>query len=170
MLIITSPAWPGLRLKQAEASDLEDLRNWKNTWKQRCFYKAEITTEQQQAWFTKLQTNPTDIMLLAQHQTANGFENFGCMGFKVSAKSVDIYNTIRSTKGTYTLGQAVTLMLNWLQQTHHQPITGTVLTSNPTRPWFENLGFDVAETGTDPEPFVVYRLNPAKLQAVEVSP
>jgi hypothetical protein len=172
MLVITSPTWPTLRLKQAEAGDLEDLRTWKNTWKQRCFYKAEISPEQQKGWFAKLQANPTDLMLLAQQQTPQGYISFGCLGFRVHENSLEIYNTIRGRNNetiTHTLTQATTLMLNWLLRTYNKPVCGKVLAANPTRPWFESLGFEVAETGSDPEPFIVYCLNPAKLQPVEVS-
>jgi hypothetical protein len=170
-LILT--AGPNFRLKQAELADNDDLRTWKNANRQHFFFKGEITPEMQAAWFTKLQTTPDDVMLMVQESDGQGFVNVGCMGFRKLADEqvIDVYNILRGRRlanSRHSMAEAFTLMNTWLLGHYNLPVTCKVLAANPARAWYEQNGFDLAGQGDhNGEPYVVYKLNPAKLKLVQ---
>jgi hypothetical protein len=174
MMILTSST-PTLRLKQAEEVDNENLRQWKNLHRQSFFFKDEITPEMQTKWFAKHQSHKWDFMFLAQESTDGGktFTSTGCMGYRLAENNtIDLYNIMRGTRlegSNHTMGEAFTLLLCWLHNTYKLPLTCEVLANNPAHVWYEKLGFEVIEERSNPEPHVIYRLNPARLPIMAVA-
>lgn len=162
------------RLKLAEEQDCEDLRTWKNANKQFFFHKQDITPEQQAAWFAKHQKDKFNYMFMVQEKTEDtDFKNIGCMGFRFWDESVlDVYNIMRGPgeehripNSPYSMALAFNAMNNFIVNTYKLPVQCQVLTTNPTRNWYEKLAFEFVEERED---HVLYHLNSAKLQKVEL--
>ena len=81
---------PGLELRSASQTDLENLRTWKNKEKQYFFYQEEISKELQLNWFESFKLRPDDFMFMTV------FEGhvFGCMGIRWQKDFWDVYNVI----------------------------------------------------------------------------
>jgi hypothetical protein len=170
MIIITGSK-PTLRLKQAEAADMEDLRVWKNANREWFFYKKEITPEQQAGWFAKHQARKYDVMFMAQERDGEEWVNIGCMGFRLTDTVVDLYNIMRGRKvegSQHSMGEAFSLMNAYLAKTYALPITCEVLTANPARNFYERNHMTMVEERSEPEPHVIYKLDNAKVAGIDV--
>lgn len=172
MIILTGDK-QGLRLKQAEAADMEDLRVWKNANREWFFYKKEITPEQQTGWFAKHQARKYDVMFMVQEADGEAWVNTGCMGFRVTEGGlIDLYNIMRGRKvegSGHTMGEAFCLMNAYLAKTYALPVTCEVLEANPARAFYERNHMAVTEQRAEPEPHVIYTLDNAKVDGINIS-
>lgn len=83
-------------LKPIDESDIEDLRNWRNTNRDNFFDAGEISKEQQSRWYRKYQESSTDKMFVIT--THNG-ERIGT----IALYNIDVGNR------TATLGRVIIL-------------------------------------------------------------
>lgn len=172
MVILSTPALPGLRLREAVASDQENLRVWKNAHRTSFFFKDEITPEMQAAWFAKHEQRTDDVMLVVEERAEGGeFLPTGCMGYRLLEGKIDLYNILRGTRiegAVHTMGDAFNLMNMWLTEAYRLPLTCSVIAANPARDWYEKLGMRVIGEGESPEPHVVYELDVSHLPEFDV--
>ena len=129
-----------LCLRSANAADLENLRNWKNSQHRFFFNQDLINTEQQQQWFSQFAQRPHDYMLMVCVQS----KAIGCMGIRLLNSEWDIYNVILGD-ATYGrkghMGRALSTMIDMTLQQSNLPITLKVLKNNPAVGWYLKNGF-----------------------------
>ncbi len=129
-----------LCLRSANAADLENLRNWKNSQHRFFFNQDLINPEQQQLWFSHFAQRPHDYMLMVCIQSTA----IGCMGIRLLNSEWDIYNVILGD-ATYGrkghMGRALSTMIDMTLQQSNLPITLKVLKNNPAVGWYLKNGF-----------------------------
>ncbi len=135
-------------LRAASRLDLLNLRNWKNAQRAFFFHTAEITQEQQQAWFDAYLLRPNDYMLIVD---VNG-RAIGCMGIRLLAGEWDVYNVILGdemyAKKGY-MGKAFQVMIAFASAQTFIPITLKVLKHNPAASWYQKQGFEMVSEQED---------------------
>lgn len=147
-LIVTSPAFPGLRLRAAGPGDLEDLRSWKNANVAGFFFKGEITPAMQARWYADYLARPDDFMFVVEKDGSKA----GCMGFRVVAGgAADTYNMIvdPAAKGKGIMKAAMLLMCSYIAKTRTKDIGCLVVKGNPAVGYYEHCGYRVAGDGGD---------------------
>jgi ribosomal protein S18 acetylase RimI-like enzyme len=135
-------------LRAASRLDLLNLRNWKNAQRAFFFHTAEITHEQQQAWFDAYLPRPNDYMLIVDVNE----RAIGCMGIRLLAGEWDVYNVILgdemyARKGY--MGKAFQAMIAFAAAQMFLPITLKVLKHNPAASWYQKQGFEIVSEQAD---------------------
>jgi ribosomal protein S18 acetylase RimI-like enzyme len=129
-----------LSLRSATATDLENLRMWKNSQNEFFFHQKLISTVQQQQWFSQFAERPHDYMLIVYVDS----KAIGCMGIRLLKSEWDIYNVILGD-ATYGrkghMGHALSKMIDMILQQRDLPITLKVLKHNPAVGWYLKNGF-----------------------------
>jgi hypothetical protein len=168
MLTITSPSFP-FRLVEAQESDSENLRVWKNAHRHSFFFKDEIMPEMQAKWFAKYKADKHSMMLIVQEPAGKDeWRSVGCMGYRLltedaDAPYLDLFNILRGEESKvsgYRMKDAFEAMCTYLAQTYNLPQTCKVLTENPARSWYESIGLEKVQDHAD---HVDYRLNISRL-------
>jgi dTDP-4-amino-4,6-dideoxygalactose transaminase/ribosomal protein S18 acetylase RimI-like enzyme len=148
--IIPHPKYPRVRLRLANAEDSEMLRVWKNGHKASFFHQVDITAEQQAKWFEGYLDRADDHQYLVEEEVEfQTWAPIGVVACRLLEGTVDLYNIMRGREGTLGLGkigEALTLMCETIQSHYRESITCKVLANNPARSWYEQLGFQIAET------------------------
>lgn len=149
MIVIKNEKYKDLRLREITSSDLENLRQWKNTHRKSFFYQEIITEEQQKQWFENFKTRDNDYMFVAENYTAGDYVPIGCMGFRILEDNVDVYNIMRgaasASDASFTMQDAFTLMNAYVLSLGHDNITCMVLKTNPALNWYYKNGFKIEE-------------------------
>lgn len=149
MLIIKNEQYDDLRLRSITLSDLENLRQWKNTHRKSFFYQEIITEDQQKQWFEGFKTRDHDYMLVADNYTKGEYIPVGCMGFRIENDKVDVYNIMRgassASDASFTMKDAFTLMNAYILSLGYDKITCMVLKTNPALQWYYKCGFEILE-------------------------
>ncbi len=135
-------------LRAANGLDLLNLRNWKNAQREFFFHTAEITQEQQQAWFDAYLSRPNDYMLIVDVNE----REIGCMGIRLLAGEWDVYNVIlgddmHAKKGY--MSKAFQAMIAFASAQIFLPITLKVLKHNPAASWYQKQGFEIMSEEAD---------------------
>ncbi len=135
----------GVTIRTASKPDLEALRLWKNTHRDRFFFKEFITEEMQRKWFESYLDREHDYMLVV---TAEG-QKIGCLGFRLKDRCVDFYNVILgdsrfSGKGYMTLAFELA-RVEAGKRYPGLPIVVAVLKDNPALGWYFRRGFAVTK-------------------------
>jgi hypothetical protein len=135
-------------LRSASRMDLFNLRSWKNAQRAFFFHTAEITKEQQQAWFDSYLPRPNDYMLIVDVNE----RAIGCMGIRLLAGEWDVYNVIlgdemHAKKGY--MGKAFQAMIAFASAQKFLPITLKVLKHNPAVSWYHKQGFEIVSEQAD---------------------
>lgn len=132
-------------LRSAQATDLENLRTWKNAHRERFFHQDEITPEQQVEWFEQYQQRETDLMWIVMVAD----KAIGCMGFRWISHSWDIYNVISADpeyQGKGWMAKALRTMEAYATRIMPETIMARVLRNNqPALSWYRNQGYFSAE-------------------------
>jgi hypothetical protein len=131
----------GFRLRSAVQSDLELLRNAKNSNKNSFFLQQDITEDQQKKWFEKFCENENDFMLILENVESN--VAYGCMGFRLMDDVIDGYNIIRIKDLPNTSIKDAFIVLIKEAKLFFGDLTFQVrvLKSNPAIGWYEKIGF-----------------------------
>lgn len=144
-------------LRHINEGDLEDLRTWKNHYRDSFFLKSEITPEQQKNWYQGFLDRDNDMMFVSVEKSSGTV--FGCMGYRIIEEGtiVDAYNIMRFVKTddtSYTMGEVFRLMLDHIKEEYALPIEVKVLKTNKALTWYYDNGF---EYHADHDSFVVLR-------------
>jgi len=152
--IIPGPEGSGFRLRLAKAEDRENLRVWKNQHKQFYFHKADITPEQQSAWFAGYLERPDDHVFMVEEDDAGSWVTVGVVAGRLlpSEQTVDLYNIMRGgrTQADRTnMGAALLALCRAASAVYPWPITCKVLSDNPALGWYVRIGFATVEDRGD---------------------
>jgi len=139
---LTLPVQEELRLslRSACASDIENLRQWKNEQRQYFFHIDEIAPEQQRKWYEAFKDRVDDYVFL----TVLDGEAFGCMGIRWVEGAWDVYNVILGRSefgGMGYISKAFKVMLAFAYSQKKSLITLKVLKKNPAVKWYLKNGF-----------------------------
>ncbi len=140
-LQFTGPESSNLLVRTIVAEDIELLRLWKNTYRDRFFSQQVITADMQQNWFRSYLRAQHDFMFVVVH----GDARIGCLGFRRREDRVDFYNIIPGER--YHARKAyMSLALDWVcahVRRHYPgaPIMVSVLRTNPDLAWYSRRGF-----------------------------
>lgn len=137
-----------MRLRAADAEDLEQLRLWKNANKSGFFFKADITPQMQRDWFEAYQGRPDDWMFIVEHEGAKA----GCMAVRrVKDGSVDAYNMIVAPgfAGKGLMKSAMRVMCSWAAKKLGEDIGCLVVKKNPALGYYQACGYKVVGDGGD---------------------
>jgi hypothetical protein len=137
-----------LELRVAEVTDIEYLRELKNSHREYFFHKLEISHQQQFEWFAEYQSRLNDFMFIVSLNNVR----LGCMGIRLRDNAWDVYNVIlgdQRYKGAGWMGRAFQAMLSFSIGIHQAPIGLSVLKNNPAIWWYEKNGFKVASEFSD---------------------
>lgn len=138
--ILTSPNLD-IGLRTISETDLENLRQWKNSNRFSFFFQNIIAPEQQAQWFRGYLERVNDYMFMV----ACDQQSIGCMGFRFIEGVADIYNVIRGNSGIKRRGlisQGMRLMCSFILGESRADIVAQVLLTNPAIEWYEKNGFD----------------------------
>jgi RimJ/RimL family protein N-acetyltransferase len=127
-------------LRAITPTDLENLREWKNTHRFSFFYQEIITSEQQAQWFQGYLERVRDCMFVVQCSD----ESVGCMGFRILDQRADIYNVILGrpeSGGKGLMSRAIRLLCSLIAAEFTRDIGAQVLLSNPARAWHRKNAF-----------------------------
>ena len=127
-------------LRTIAKTDLENLRQWKNTHRFSFFFQDLISSEQQSAWFEGYLGRPNDYMLMI----INKGHPIGCLGFRLQNGTADVYNVILGNPALGKRGlmsQAMQLMCSYIATNFTHTIVAQVLTNNPAIEWYNKNGF-----------------------------
>lgn len=142
-LILTVPGHSELELRAINSSDLENLRNWKNSHREAFFHRQTITTEQQQQWYKGYQQRDNDFMFIISHSD----QPIGCIGFRRLEDKLDIYNVIMGNQQMSGKGLMRTALHTMIAEAARRypglPITLMVLKGNPAVEWYLKSGFSI---------------------------
>ena len=141
-LVLSSTAAPGITLETINESHLELLRQWKNNYRHRFFHQEQITPAQQRAWFDAYSARPDDWIFLIRD--ANAALTAGCLGYRVIAGEVDVYNVLRAEKlpsRSRAHSHALNILTNYVATALSLPIRARVLADNPAARWARAHGF-----------------------------
>jgi len=135
-------------LRAASRLDLLNLRNWKNTQRAFFFHTAEITQQEQQAWFDAYLARSNYYMLIVDFNE----RAIGCMGIRLVACEWNVYNIIlgdetHAKKGI--MGKAFQAMIAFASAHTFLPITLKVLKHNSAVIWYQKQGFEIVSEQTD---------------------
>ena len=129
---------------------------WKNRHKQFYFHKADISPEQQAAWFEGYLARPDDHVYMVEEEDAQGagiWKTVGVVAARLLSeeKTVDLYNIMRGTRtpaDRTSMGEALRTLCNAAARVYPLPITCKVLSDNPALGWYATIGFvAVADRG-----------------------
>ena len=129
-------------LRSANNTDIEYLRLLKNNHTEYFFHKQEITSNQQEAWFSAYQKRLNDFMFILMLDN----NRIGCMGIRLLDNNWDVYNVIlgdRDYKGTGLMGRSLQAMLGFARSVRDIPIGLSVLKNNPAIWWYKKNGFKI---------------------------
>ena len=149
--VIADRRFPDMRLRMIDVSDIEELREWKNTNKNSFFLRQDITSEQQGEWYAKFREREDDFMFVVEQLAGGQWEKIGCMGFRLlpDEECVDGYNIIRSRKidgASFSMTDAFRAMLAYADSQYPDlPIRVKVLSGNPAVEWYEGNGFAIID-------------------------
>jgi len=138
-----------IRVRSAYATDIEDLRRWKNAHREGFFFKEDITPEMQDRWYREYLLRDDDHMLVVSVE----WVNVGCLGFRLRDGVVDVYNVILGDarygeKGIMTF--ALSVLLEEAGRLYPgKPVTALVLKDNPAVQWYLRRGFLVEKDNED---------------------
>lgn len=149
VLVISSPAAPGLELRSAGWDDQEQLREWKNANRQFFFFQQIIEPEMQRRWFEGHQQRPDDHLFMV---VADG-ETIGCMAVRLlDDGTLDVYNVMRGDeqrKGGGSMSRALQMMSRFALDRYGRPLRLKVLKENPAVAWYLRNGFRTIGEGGD---------------------
>jgi ribosomal protein S18 acetylase RimI-like enzyme len=143
---VRSSSFPDIALRCIGPGDLENMRRWKNANRSSFFHQAEISVDQQERWYHDYCLREDDYMFVVEEKAPEGFRPVGCVGFRILADCVDIYNIMRGearSNAHARLGDAVVLMCSYIQSICEKQITCKVLSNNPAVGWYVSLGFSI---------------------------
>lgn len=151
---IAGPAGSAFRLRLAELEDRENLRVWKNLSKRFYFHKADITVEQQAAWFAGYRERPHDHIYMVEELAEKGWVTVGVLACRLleGENTVDLYNIMRGARTASdrtNMGQAMHSLCRAIGEHYRQSITCKVLSDNPALGWYARIGFVVVEDRGD---------------------
>jgi ribosomal protein S18 acetylase RimI-like enzyme len=143
---LRSAAYPET-LRTIDASDLDDLRQWKNTNTAAFFFKDEITREAQAKWFEAYLARADDFMFLVESQGLRA----GCMGVRIEDGVADGYNVIGApgAQGRGIFGRAMRLMCSYVLTEHTRQISCRVIKGNPAVAWYQKCGYRIVVERAD---------------------
>lgn len=159
-ILVTSEAYPYLRLRTIERVDQENLRKWKNVNRTSFFFQEMIQPDQQQKWFDGYLNRKDDVMFIVEELAGNyaealqfkeseRYQGIGCLAFRLEEDGrIDLYNIIRGEKGNgmVFMKDAMQLLLNYI--TEYDPakeIKCDVLKNNPAVKWYQQCGFAILQ-------------------------
>ena len=136
-----------VRLRAANDSDIELLREWKNSNKKSFFYQQEISKAQQAEWFSAYKQRENDYMFMVEEIIEGKHIPVGCMGFRILNNYIDLYNIIRGAESSIgvSMHRAMYIMLNYIRNKWNAPIQCDVLKDNPAVNWYLKCGFVILE-------------------------
>lgn len=146
-------------LRSITASDLEDLRKWKNKYRDRFFHKEIINHEQQSLWFSNYLEDEKNLMFIVVENS----KKIGCMGFRDKGNFIDVYNVIRGEESQvkmFSMSDAFKLMLHYVVDKYRKKITCQVLNDNPAFDWYLNNEFSVLKVN---ESYSLLEYQPKKI-------
>ncbi len=139
------------RLRPADQSDLDDLRQWKNSNKASFFLKDDIDRSQQLTWFHAFESRSDDHMFIVEQFAQGNWQKIGCMGFRKldDEGCIDAYNIIRAKRIEPASFSMADVFLSMLKMAHNLypdlPIRCKVIVGNPAVAWYEKQGFTKIE-------------------------
>ena len=139
---------PEVRLRAIAPDDLEDLRVWKNAYREAFFFKDEIPPPMQERWFQSYLARPQDHMFLVE----SGGLRAGCMGFRIQGDAADCYNIIGTpaAAGRGIMSAAMRVMCSHILAEHTRDIGLRVLKNNPAATWYQaRCCYRIAKDGPD---------------------
>lgn len=149
-------------LRTIQRRDLENLRGWKNTYRDYFFHKDVISAEAQLRWFDAYQQRPEDVMFVVEVHD----EPVGCMGVRMLCGEADAYNIIRGSEaaaGRGIMSTAFRMMCTFAESRFDGPIGLRVLRVNPAVDFYKRMGLQIV--GDEGDHFTM-RLNPGLLRRV----
>ena len=151
-IVIPAKEHQNFFLRHICEDDLEDLRVWKNHYKDSFFLKTDITPKQQQTWYQNFKQRGWDFMFVGIEKSTG--IRFGCMGFRILEEEsiVDGYNIMRFRKtddSSYTMSDVFQLMLDYIKERYEMPIQVKVLKTNKAKDWYIVNGFEKVEEHND---------------------
>jgi hypothetical protein len=152
--IVPGPMGSGFRLRLATRDDREALRIWKNEHKQSYFHRADISPEQQAAWFEGYLARPDDHVYMIDEELGSSWKSVGVVAarFLSDENTVDLYNIMRGFRTSAdrtNMGAALRTLCCAVARAYSQPITCKVLSDNPALGWYARLGFIQVEDRGD---------------------
>lgn len=135
-LILEPASTPKVRLRPAEAGDLEDLRLWKNANKRWFFFKGDITPAMQKEWFEGYLKRADDALFLVEREG----RKVGALGIRLKNGAYDVYNVL-AAPGESGKGYMKAAMTALCARFADRPLGCLVLKGNPAAKFYEACGF-----------------------------
>ena len=154
---LKSPSFPEVTLRTAGPQDQENLRNWKNSNRQRFFFQGIISPQAQEDWFARYVARERDYMFMVEAEK----REIGCMAIRWEDGAWDIYNVILGRPDGGRKGHmrgALQMMCSFALGVSRATVAAKVLKDNPALEWYCRNGFMVTGSGSD---HAVIELGPA---------
>ena len=132
-------------IKEISLDDIEDLRTWKNKYKDYFFYKKHITSDDQLNWYNTSYSKSTETTI---YKISYSQENVGCIGVYYRKDHIEIYNVILGNDKFKSSG-LMTYLLKYIFTKYNSNIFVKVLNINPALGWYRKNGFVDIDTNNE---------------------
>ena len=134
-----------IRLTPIKIDDLENLRIWKNLYKDFFFLKKEINKKDQKSWFENIYLkNKNDFMFIIYYKS----QTIGTIGCRLLDNYWDIYNVMnvnKDNKGKGIMSLALKLLISFMESKSNKDVTAKVLVNNSNLKWYLKNNFNVVK-------------------------
>jgi len=134
-----------IRLTPIKIDDLENLRIWKNLYKDFFFLKKEINKKDQKSWFENIYLkNKNDFMFIIYYKS----QTIGTIGCRLLDNYWDIYNVMnvnKDYKGKGIMSLALKLLISFMESKSNKDVTAKVLANNSNLKWYLKNNFNVVK-------------------------
>ena len=134
-----------IRLTPIKIDDLENLRIWKNLYKDFFFLKKEINKKDQKSWFENIYLkNKNDFMFIIYYKS----QIIGTIGCRLLDNYWDIYNVMnvnKDYKGKGIMSLALKLLISFMESKSNKDVTAKVLANNSNLKWYLKNNFKVVK-------------------------
>ena len=134
-----------IRLTPIKIDDIENLRIWKNIYKDFFFLKKEINKKDQKSWFENIYLkNKNDFMFIIYYKS----QTIGTIGCRLINNYWDIYNVMnvnKDYKGKGIMSLALKLLISFMESKSNKDVTAKVLANNSNLKWYLKNNFNVVK-------------------------
>lgn len=134
-----------IKLIPITVNDIENLREWKNSYKDYFFNKNDITEEQQKIWYEKTYcADKNNYIFIIKYKSIL----VGTIGCRLILENWDIYNVMnvnKETLGKGIMSIALNLIIKYMRSIRNTNVTAKVLIGNTNLNWYIKNNFELIE-------------------------
>ena len=138
-----------LCFKEIDISDIEEIRLWKNSYSKYFFNSSEISAKEQREWFSKIYLGDKNNFIFIIYYKN---EKIGCIGFRISENSWDIYNVMNISanfKGVGIMQTSLKELIEFIKMKKNIDFKAKVLNSNQNLSWYLKNNFKIIDKNNE---------------------